>query len=217
MVSALLIPYANDGLGNSKPIFPDDAQRKWIYVCPVCKGHVFVRKGRIMTPHFAHKMGIKSCTATGETIQHMQAKGILYRSLTGHSPDITVSVDQPCSQCGGSHPSLRYLGNIWGEPIVEYKFETSSGKSLNADLALLNKDDGSIRFLIEVRATSAVTQEKEQLLSEDKISWIEVKAEDVISDRAKSSHIPIINSGNIQPTNKCRLPLAYRNTPIFRV
>ena len=199
MQSHLKIPWAWE---NSEPIFPQSAESRRMYKCPNCRRYVFLRAGKIKRHHFAHQMRDSSCNPTPETIEHLIAKGMLFRSLTGNSPEITVNNRWGC-QCGQDHSKHGILNSRLGKAYMEYTFESSSGNRLRADLAVL-KNAGSIRFLIEVRATSKVSEEKSHVLREEKIPWIEVSAAYITGDSTDLNDVPVIASGNLNP-RKCLL------------
>jgi competence protein CoiA len=52
------------------------------FICPVCKGKVYLRSGKRVIPHFVH-YSIKTCDSIsrGESIYHDQGKMMLYRWL----------------------------------------------------------------------------------------------------------------------------------------
>tara|TARA_Y100000590_G_scaffold412133_1_gene506817 strand:- start:464 stop:1264 length:801 start_codon:yes stop_codon:yes gene_type:complete len=207
MQDELLIPYAWE---NAQPVSPLEAKRERNYSCPICNGDVFLRSGKIKRRHFAHRKGKDSCSATAETVEHLNAKALLFKSLKGYCRSIYLDLQRPCDQCGDSHYTLVPLDENLGTPVMEYSFETSSGKRLRSDLAVLNADE-SIRLLIEVRATSAVDGEKVSVLREDKIPWFEVEAEDILQlnpidmDNPLVEFLPVkaIDSDNFIPQKKC--------------
>ncbi len=51
------------------------------FTCPVCKGEVYVKKGRIKIHHFAHKANPECKYGQGESALHMAAKQEIYDCL----------------------------------------------------------------------------------------------------------------------------------------
>ena len=58
-MTTLQIPYA---LTNNKlPVSPQVAEKGEVYSCPECDSEVFLKRGEIRTPHFAHKSDTGGC------------------------------------------------------------------------------------------------------------------------------------------------------------
>jgi|GEM_PF-1436462 len=64
-------------LGPSGRIAAASAQRPFAYYCPGCTGPVTLKRGRIVTPHFAHAPEARCAYAHAETAQHLAAKAQL--------------------------------------------------------------------------------------------------------------------------------------------
>ena len=58
------------------------------FTCPMCKGGVLVKKGRVKIHHFAHIPPSDCAYATGETEHHRQAKLEIFEALSKH-PQVT--------------------------------------------------------------------------------------------------------------------------------
>ena len=48
-----------------------------LYVCPVCRSPLVLKRGRVVIAHFAHQAGSIQCEASGESVRHMKAKALL--------------------------------------------------------------------------------------------------------------------------------------------
>ena len=48
------------------------------YFCPECKEEVVLRKGKILTHHFAHKSTSNCSRSKGESKEHLRAKILIY-------------------------------------------------------------------------------------------------------------------------------------------
>jgi len=57
------------------------ARREERYTCPECTAPVIVKRGSIVTAHFAHVRGADSCLAVHETEAHMEMKLRMYQAL----------------------------------------------------------------------------------------------------------------------------------------
>ena len=53
----------------------DDAD----FLCPMCESSVTLKRGRVVTPHFAHKPGADCPASEGESPRHLQAKLVLWQ------------------------------------------------------------------------------------------------------------------------------------------
>jgi Competence protein CoiA-like family len=57
------------------------AQRGGPFHCPCCDKQLVLKKGRVVIHHFAHKPPILCDWARGETLAHLEAKGIVHAAL----------------------------------------------------------------------------------------------------------------------------------------
>ncbi len=57
------------------------AEKGPAYICPKCSTEVILKKGRVITHHFAHKPPTDCTWASGETTAHMKAKTALCEAL----------------------------------------------------------------------------------------------------------------------------------------
>lgn len=192
----LLLPYALEG---SNAVSPARAIKNRKYSCPICSQEVFLRDGEINRAHFAHFKD-SSCTATSESIQHLEAKFNLYRSLTGETDPINVLIPRSCLECKSTHRDRIKLDSSLGLAQMEYSFQTLSGHRLRPDIAVLNKDE-TIRFIIEVVFSHAVDDEKSTKIGE--IPWFEVTAKDVSLVGKIPVSLTPTNGANFLPMKSC--------------
>jgi len=82
------------GLLDGQRIEASVAQRGPTYRCPNCKGDLILRKGRIVSHHFAHKPPVSCSWAVGETQQHLAAKMQLRDGFRarGYGAEVEVEV-----------------------------------------------------------------------------------------------------------------------------
>jgi hypothetical protein len=86
-VSSAVVLIAEDGAGGRVEAARDLPVAQ--YWCPLCRADVIAKRGRVVTPHFAHNPGA-SCDAVGESARHMAAKALLaerFREL-GYSVEL---------------------------------------------------------------------------------------------------------------------------------
>lgn len=57
------------------------AEKGPAYICPNCRREVILKKGQVVTHHFAHKPPVTCSWATGETQAHLKAKKALHDAL----------------------------------------------------------------------------------------------------------------------------------------
>lgn len=70
------------------------AQRGPKFTCPNCKAPVILKKGRVLTHHFAHKPPTACTWAVGETAAHMKAKNALCEAFrqSGRQAEVEVEI-----------------------------------------------------------------------------------------------------------------------------
>lgn len=80
------------------------------FVCPMCKGLVLVKKGRVKIHHFSHIPPTNCTYGTGESEAHMQAKLDIYETLQ-HCSDVSkLRLERPL---GDVRPDISfYLKNV---------------------------------------------------------------------------------------------------------
>jgi len=70
-----------------------EAERGPAFLCPKCRGTVTLKKGDIVTHHFAHKPPTDCAWAAGETLRHLTAKGMLRDGLRARGMQADVEVE----------------------------------------------------------------------------------------------------------------------------
>jgi len=60
------------------------------YVCPNCKADLILRKGQIVSHHFAHKPPATCAWSSGETQAHLKAKQVLYDAFASRGLRVEV-------------------------------------------------------------------------------------------------------------------------------
>jgi competence protein CoiA len=63
---------------------PNEERRKELYVCPVCKSEVVLKKCRLKVDHFAHKPPVTCAYGIGESETHRRSKLEIYQALGFH-------------------------------------------------------------------------------------------------------------------------------------
>ncbi|NBJ70924.1 MULTISPECIES: competence protein CoiA family protein [Clostridia] len=97
--------------------------------CPVCKGAVYIRAGKKVIPHFAHR-SIKECRSFegGEGVYHEQGKMLLFRWLSEQKLAVQL---EPYIKEIKQRPDI--LLNIGKKRIaIEYQCATTSPEVLKA-------------------------------------------------------------------------------------
>ncbi|OHY29589.1 hypothetical protein BI362_09180 [Streptococcus parauberis] len=80
---------AIDDLGNRLTTL-DNLPKTGIYYCPVCKGQVTLKRGKVKQAHFAHK-NLLNCpnSSLNESTEHLLLKAKLYQNLK-KSEEVTI-------------------------------------------------------------------------------------------------------------------------------
>jgi len=149
---------------------PKFADKKNQYKCPSCERDVIFKKGKIKTPHFAHKASEIKCTfydKPSETEIHKEAK-LLMKSLLDNKKELHFS--RKCSDCDKYKIiDINYDDN--DKAIIEYKFNyNDSNKS--ADVALV--EDNNIKYIFEICYKHKTNE------SNRPEPWFEIDAKDLI-------------------------------------
>jgi len=140
-----------------------------IALCPVCKDQVTLKLGNIKVHHFAHRPNA-TCVATHpETALHLNTKCYIYTQLLTTK---SLYVQQSCVNRCGNHRNFSLIDN-WQRVEIEYSFGT-----IRPDIAIIKNN--SIHTAIEVLVTHPVDEGKAKYLSENNISWIEIRASETI-------------------------------------
>jgi hypothetical protein len=103
---------------NGNRVEAAEVERGPEYYCPNCRGLVTLKKGRIVTHHFAHKPPTDCSWAAGETQQHLAAKKMLRDALRtrGFRAEVEVEV---ISIAGDRRADVV----AWGKDNVRLAFE----------------------------------------------------------------------------------------------
>src|SRR5258706_5160057 len=161
--------------------------------CFQCKGKIILCWGDKIKPHYRHVKNVK-CTNTslGESDIHLFAKDILYVYLNSGNK---ILFNSACAQCERQYYTL--TPDIH-EAEVEVPYSNADGKKCIFDVACLDEKKEPI-FGIEVLATHRTTG----LLARQDVTWVEVKACEVIAKLSQSNGInpPIIR--NVRYCAKC--------------
>jgi len=76
--------------GEGNRVLAKDSMRGEVFVCPLCKEKVFLKKGRIKIPHFSHYPN-STCNFAGESERHLFVKNLLYELL---NPYFSVEIEK---------------------------------------------------------------------------------------------------------------------------
>lgn len=178
-------------------------------ICPECKQQVIMRLGEIRMFHAAHK-GDSDCKLTNpESALHLNAKYHLFQELRTGLPLYVYNRCKGVNEHGCKHRSKEknLLFRDWDEVALEYPMG-----GFRSDIALLKN---SIPVaIIEIYVTHAIDREKEKLLKEVSLPWIEIDASDILPDGVKKNNWSIdypivykrINVGSIHEwvCDKCK-------------
>lgn len=66
---------------NNQRVYAAVHPRELSCVCPRCRQPVVLKRGRVVVAHFAHKPPVYCEWGAGETLQHMEAKQLIYDEL----------------------------------------------------------------------------------------------------------------------------------------
>ena len=156
------IPFALNGSGCVG--FPQTAHRLLGWKCPSCNAAVIVKRGSILTPHFAHKANTTTCSA-GESVVHRATKEWV-ASIVG-SPGFRVT--GRCCDCWQDFDAFK------GAPDLSGRTEIALGQ-YRVD-AVANRSDGSIAAAFEILHTHATGHAKmSHLMAKTLCNAFEVKA-----------------------------------------
>ncbi len=158
-----------------------------------------MRRGEIVTAHFAHKHDQNSSCAGGgpETWQHKLAKQLLSDDL-----DKWQFVKE-CSGCNGQKgKAKRFLAKENYAGRIEYPYGRFS-----VDVMVLR--NGVESAALEVRFTHAVDEQKRKYFEKHKIPIIEVEAEQVIDAYEDESFRVVVIED--EPCNDCERKKMLRN------
>ena len=161
----LRVPFAFDD--EKRLSDPQTAEKEKCYFCPACQDSVILRKGKIKTAHFAHKV---SETCNQETILHKTAKQLIVQVVSDWK---SGKIDSPilkriCEICRKSTDQL--LPDKVERATLEYR--VTGGFVVDVALMVANEPAAAI----EIRVSHAVDENKAKLLS---IPFIELEGQTV--------------------------------------
>lgn len=141
----LLIPYADNSLGELTHI--ENAIKGEKYTCHKCGLDVIVKKGKVRTPHFAHKGD--SSNHCAETILHkvFKEKTELFIQECINKKVATLNMTWHCERCNEIHNGILQLQNI-NSTSLEYK----KLDDCIPDIALLDVNENIIAVIEVVYA-----------------------------------------------------------------
>lgn len=123
------------------------------YLCPECNGELYLRKSKIITSNFSHKLPNDNCktyrkstNSNNETSKHIEAKHIIKELL---DLGITLNIiGNPIVNCN-THLEYNILKESTYKVKLEHRFLYNNTKKV-ADIAILNENDDII-FIIEIK------------------------------------------------------------------
>jgi hypothetical protein len=172
------VPYALNG---KEVGFPHDAARDVPWACPECKGPVIVKRGRVLTPHFAHKASESSCSGGGESVQHYGTK----HWIAKHINDPKLRIEATCRDCRrlftAFHGSSSYQGHteVWlNRPATDARYRV--------DVVATKGGPRGDRIVanIEVKYKNPTTDDKmAELAAQSYNAAFEVPSVNLVTDR----------------------------------
>ena len=169
-MSTLQIPYA---LTNNKlPVSPQVAEKGKVYSCPVCDSEVFLKRGEIRTPHFAHK---PDTGCSGEGVVHKVVKQMIYCMYrrTIDTPMASIGIFRKCPNCSQYAVFIQFRSGY--DDDIKCEVDVSGYR---VDIAIYR--NGKPTYGIEVRDTHPVDDAKWDAFAEIQFPCIEVECKDVI-------------------------------------
>jgi len=156
--------------------FPIDATKRDIYCCPSCNNDIVFKKGKIKTPHFAHKAHSSCCyySNPGESEIHKEGKRLMKKLLDNKE---NILVYRKCKCCGETEEVFNILKQDYTNEMIcrlEFCFDYNENKRW-ADVALLNGDD--VKFIFEICNTHKTSEERQT-----NYEWCEIDASTFINE-----------------------------------
>ena len=110
-----------------------------IYICPECREEVVLKKGKILTHHFAHKSNSDCARSKGESKEHLRAKILIYEWAKERkmSCELEMPLDTPMGKRIADiyieHKGNRFAIEIQKSPIEDIDLEkrTESYRSIS--------------------------------------------------------------------------------------
>lgn len=161
------VPYGVDRTGAL--ITASEALKNEVYNCPCCKIHLIHRSGEVRAKHFAHPV---SSSCNPESILHITAKGLIEGVMRSNSfSSLRINLRNNCGQCG-----------VEFNTILPHKTFTDAQQEVHISeyiCDVVGYRGNEIALAVEILNTHKVDSSKGHNLP---IHWIELKAEDVISN-----------------------------------
>jgi ribosomal protein L37AE/L43A len=107
----MLVSYSTE----AQRVYAANAVKGQPYYCPECGGELVVKQGRVKIWHFAHLRRSPECSSEGETVEHLQLKEYLYRTL--HNQAWVTRCELEYSIPGINRRADLYL-EVTGTPIA---------------------------------------------------------------------------------------------------
>lgn len=161
------VPYGVDNSG--KLISAAEAVKNEVYNCPCCKINLIHRSGEVRAKHFAHPV---SSSCNQESILHITAKRLIEGVMHSNaSSSLTINFRNHCCQCGGEFNTT-----------LPYRTFTNAQQEVHVSEYLcdvVGYRGNEIALAVEILNTHKVDTSKASNLP---VYWVELKAEDVISN-----------------------------------
>ena len=127
-----------------------------------------MKLGRIMVHHYAHQEEIKCPVTQPETALHLNTKFYLYKQLFAGT---RLYLSQECvNRCGNSRVV------VWAKDWDKVMIESSLGK-YRPDILIIGRSGE--RYVIEIKVTHSVEEDKAALYKDNNITWLEVDVSEI--------------------------------------
>lgn len=178
--------YAVDEYGNF--ILPSFANKGNAYTCPDCRKDVFLRKGEIYKPHFAHYSDKIPCTfyeRTGESAGHKNGK-LLIRNMLEQRRHI--SIGRKCYSCRTNVDFVVPVDELT-DIREEYPLENNRRADVGCKFA-----DGSL-LIFEVLHTSKTSESNRGGI------WFELSTDELLNKYNHTGSLKFECSRNLRCTS----------------
>ncbi|MGF1836890.1 competence protein CoiA family protein [Photobacterium sanguinicancri] len=166
-MDSLKVPFGLDPEGNLVPV--EKARKSCKYVCPECKNELILKDGGKRAKHLSHP---SSSGCSIESIQHKVAKLLINSAIVNNSNgNKTILIQNSCKCC-----SKLFNSEIPSKTFSAAKEEVKVSDYV-CDVVGYRGED--IALAVEIYNTHKVSKSK---AAELPVRWIELRAEDVISD-----------------------------------
>ena len=150
----------------------DDAQKRIVYSCPLCKTLAVFCKGKIVPPYFRHPPESKCTFFTAGGLmspQHLGAQQIAKNLLESQLP---ITFTRNCDKCRKDTIVFEISTRASNTRARTEEGFKINGKRYSADVALLENDE--IKLIWEVYWTHATTRPAHDY------PWVETCAQDIL-------------------------------------